>query len=134
MHMTKRYNRTLIRWYSFIVRYADTQYIGTDTIFCFASIFLLQFAYFQFVFASDFFLVKQFLVLFHFALIFLLHFAYFSFVFASEFLVFLFNVNQVKSCLFSHPSETKFSLWFQFSLWKRKQGLTLPDNDDVMHC
>ncbi len=58
-----------------------------SVLFRFASIFFfsLHFAYFLFVFASDFFLVNKFFVSFSFHFDFSLHFAYFTFVFASDF-------------------------------------------------
>ncbi len=71
------------------------QIFGT---FRFSSIFSLHFAYFLFIFASDFLL---------------------------NFLLFRFDVKQTKFCLFSLQIETKFSLQFQFSLPKRKRGRTL---------
>ncbi len=69
--------------------------------------FFLSQAIFRFIFVS-----LQFFRLFH---------GRFRF----RFLLFRFDVKQAKSCLFSLPSETKYSLQFHFSLPKRKRGRTL---------
>jgi len=88
----------------------------------FLSIFSLHFCFFPFVFASYFFLVKQFFGSFSFHFNF---FAYFTFVFASDFCCFASMWNKRNHAFFSLPSETKCSLQFQFSLPKRKRGRTL---------
>ena len=69
---------------------------------------------------------SNFSVLFRFTSIFSLNFAYFTFVFASDICCFASKWNKRNHAFFSLPSETKFSLRFQFSLPKRKRGRTLP--------
>ncbi len=50
----------------------------------------------------------------------------------SDFCCFRFDAKQAKSCIFSLPRETKFSLQFQFSLRKRKRGRTLLSGNDTV--
>ncbi len=68
-------------------------------VFSFHFVFLLYLAYFLFVFASGFFMVKHFFGSFFFASIFSLHFAYFPFISLYIF-AHRFNVKLAKSCYF----------------------------------
>ncbi len=122
---------TIVHWYVDTVSYSETpihQYISTDTIFRF---FFVSLRFFRFRLPiSSSFSLQNFSWLsnfssFSFRLIFSLHFAYFSLVFASELYCFASMWNKWNHAFFSHPSETKFLFWFQFSLPKRKRGCTL---------
>ncbi len=85
-----------------------------------------SFCLFPFVFALRFVLGQA---IFRFIFVSLRFFRFFSRLlhvrFRFRFLLFRFDVKQAKSCFLSLPSETKFSLQFQFSLSKRKRGRTL---------
>ncbi len=127
--MTRRYNSTLIRWYSFIFRYADTSihYIGTDTIFRFFFVslrfFCFSLQYFQFVFASDFFLVKRCSGSFSFRFDFFASFRLFFVCFRFRILLFRFDVNQVKSCHFFASKRNKiFALISIFASEAKNEG------------
>ncbi len=98
---------------------SSCKFISSSVLFRFASIFLLHFAYFPFIFASDFFLDMQFCGFFSFRFAF---FVYFLCVFASDLCYFASMWNKRNHAFFRFQAKQNFRFNFNIRFQSENEG------------